>query len=85
MGFNPYNCSLKIQESIETPTLKVGVRMGMWGFIHSHFPTLLGAWNVTSDLHFWLAPSQSLVLVVNPKLGLWQKLVIIVLKFQLCD
>jgi hypothetical protein len=43
MGFNPYNYSLKIWESIMTPTPKVGAHLGVWGFIPSHFPTLSGA------------------------------------------
>jgi hypothetical protein len=43
MSFDPCNRPLKIQESIETPTPKVGVDLGVWGFIPSHFPTLPGA------------------------------------------
>jgi hypothetical protein len=35
MGFDPYNWSLKIQESIGTPTPKVGVHLGVWRFIPS--------------------------------------------------
>jgi hypothetical protein len=42
MGFDPYNRFLKIQESIKTPTPKVGAHLKVWGFIFSHFPTLLG-------------------------------------------
>jgi len=53
MGLNPCNCSMKIWESIETPTPKVGTHLGMWMFILSHSPTLLGAWNVTTNLHIW--------------------------------
>ncbi len=40
MGFDPYNRSLKIRESIETPTPKVGAPLRVWGFIPSHFPSL---------------------------------------------
>jgi hypothetical protein len=29
MGFDPYNCSLKIRESIKTPTPKVGAHLGV--------------------------------------------------------
>jgi len=29
MGFDPYNCSLKIWESFETPTPQVGVALGV--------------------------------------------------------
>jgi hypothetical protein len=42
MGFNPYNHSLKIQESIGIPTPQVGVVLGMWGFILSHSSALPG-------------------------------------------
>jgi len=42
MSFDLYNRSSKIQESIETSTPKVGVHLGMWGFIFSHSPTLPG-------------------------------------------
>jgi len=39
MGFDPYNCSLKIWESVMTPTPKVGAHLGVWGFILSQSPT----------------------------------------------
>ncbi len=35
MDFDPCNCFLKIWESIETPTPKVGVHLGTWRFIPS--------------------------------------------------
>jgi hypothetical protein len=35
MGFDPYNCFLTIRESIETPTPKMGVHLGVWRF-NSH-------------------------------------------------
>ncbi len=41
MGFDPCNCSMKIQESIEIPIPKVGIHLGAWGdsfphtFMHS--------------------------------------------------
>jgi hypothetical protein len=73
MSFDPNNCLLKIWESIRTPTLKMGVHLGVWGFIPSHSLTLLGAWNVTPELHSWPAPLQALALIVNPRLGLWHK------------
>jgi hypothetical protein len=44
MGFDPYNCSLKIWDSIGTPTPKVGVHLGVWRFIPSHSPTLPHSW-----------------------------------------
>jgi hypothetical protein len=36
MNFDPYNRLLKIRESIETPTPKVGAHLGVCGFIPSH-------------------------------------------------
>ncbi len=72
MGFNPCNRSLKIRESTETPTPKVGTHLGVWGFIPSHSLTLLGAWDVTPKLPSWLAPLQALALVTNLRLELWQ-------------
>ncbi len=39
MSFDPYNYPLKIWESIGILTPKVGIRMGVWGFIPSHIPT----------------------------------------------
>jgi hypothetical protein len=56
MGFDPYDCSLKIQESIMTPTPKVGTNLGMWGFIPSHSLTLTRTWDVTPGLPSWPAP-----------------------------
>jgi hypothetical protein len=70
MNFDPCNRPLKIWESIETPTPKTGTHLGVWGFIPSHFPTLLGTWNVTFRLHSWPAPLQALSLVTSPRLGL---------------
>ncbi len=73
MGFEPCNCSLKIWESIATPTLKMGAHLGVWGFVPSRSPALPGAWNVTLGLPSWPAPLQALVLVASSRLGLWQK------------
>jgi hypothetical protein len=56
MGFGPYNFSLKIWKSIETLIPKMGAHLGVWRFIPSHPPTLLGAWNVTPGLPSWHAP-----------------------------
>jgi hypothetical protein len=52
MSFDPCNCALKTQESIETPISKVGAHLGVWGFIPSHSLALLRAWNVTLRLTF---------------------------------
>ncbi len=61
MGFYLWNCSLKIRESIVTPTPKVGTHLGVWWFIPSHSPTLPGAWDVTPMFPFWPAPFQALL------------------------
>jgi hypothetical protein len=52
MSFDCYNCPLKIWKSIGTSTPKVGAHLGMWGFVPSYSPALLGAWNVTLELTF---------------------------------
>jgi hypothetical protein len=70
MGFDPCNISLKIWESIGSPTPKIGTHLGVWVFIPSHSPTLLKACNVTSGLRTWPTPLQALALVASPSLGL---------------
>ncbi len=70
MGFDLFNYFLKIQKSTGTPTPKVGIHLGVWGFILSHSLAPPGAWNVIPGLHTWLAPSQALALVTSPMLGL---------------
>ncbi len=70
--FDLYNHLLNIRKSIKTLTFKVGAHLGVCGFIPSHFPTLLGTWNVTSRFHYWPAPLQALALVESLKLRLWQ-------------
>jgi hypothetical protein len=70
MGFDLCNRSLKIWESIGTPTPKVGTHLGVWGFIPSHSHTLPGAWNVTLGLPSWPAPLQALALIASPRLRL---------------
>jgi hypothetical protein len=55
MGVNPYNCSLKIQESTRTLIPKVGPHLG----VRVHYLTIFytpRAWNVTPELPFWPAP-----------------------------
>jgi hypothetical protein len=71
MGFDPCNHSLKIRESIETPTPKVEIHLRVWRFIPSHSPTFPGTWDVTPRLLFWLAPLQAFALVASLRLGLW--------------
>jgi hypothetical protein len=70
MGFDPCNRPLKIQESIGTPILKMGVHLGVWGFIPSHSLTLPGAWGVTPRSPSWLATLQAFALVASLRLGL---------------
>jgi hypothetical protein len=74
MSFDPWNYSLKIWKSVRTPSPKMGAHLGVWSFILSHFPTFLGAWNVTHGLHSWLAPLQALALVASLMLRLWHLL-----------
>jgi hypothetical protein len=76
MSFDPCNRFLKIQESIGTLTPKVKTHLGVWGFIPSHSPTLLGAWDVTLGLPSWLATLQAFALVASPRLGLRHKCLI---------
>jgi len=73
LSFDPYNRSLKIWKSTETPTPKVEVPLGVWRFIPSHFPTLPGAWGVIPRIPSWFATLQALAFVVNPRLGLRQQ------------
>jgi hypothetical protein len=72
MSFGPFNRSLKIWESIGTPIPKVGVSLGVWGFIPSHSFALPGTWNVTLGLPSWFATLQALALVASPRLQLRQ-------------
>jgi hypothetical protein len=70
MSFDPCDRSLNIRESTRTPTPKVGVPLGVWGFIPSHSLALPGAWNVTLGLSSWPVLLQALALVASPRLGL---------------
>jgi hypothetical protein len=44
MSFDPSNCFLKIHDFIGFPTPKVGVHLGVWALIPSHFLAFLGVW-----------------------------------------
>jgi hypothetical protein len=66
----PCNHSLKIRESTGTLTPKMGVPLGVWGFIPSHPFTLSGTGNETLGLPSWPTLLQALALVVSPRLGL---------------
>jgi len=72
MFFDACNYSMKICEFVGTPIPKVGVHLGVWGFIPLHFLAFLGTWNVTAGLYIWPTPSQAFALVASPKLKLWQ-------------
>jgi hypothetical protein len=73
MGFDPYNCSLKIWESMGIPTPKVGPHLRVWGFIPSHSLTFPRTWNVILKLPSWPAPLQTLALVISLRLKLRQR------------
>jgi hypothetical protein len=70
MGFDPCNHLLKIQKFVGTLTPKMGVHLGVWGFIPSHSFTLPRALDVTPRLPSWFATLQALALVMNLRLGL---------------
>jgi len=72
LSFDPWNRSLKFWESTGTPSPKVGVALGVWGFTPSHFPTLLGVCDVTPELFLGPHPCNPFALVASPKLGLRQ-------------
>jgi hypothetical protein len=72
-SFDPYNRLLKIRESIRILIPKVRVHLGVWRFIPSHFPTFLGAWNVTPGFHSWPTPLRTLALVTSLRPGLRHK------------
>jgi hypothetical protein len=76
MSLDPWSRTLKIWESIGTPTPKVWAHLGVWRFIPSHSPTLSRAWNVTLELPSWPTPLHALALVVGPRSGLQQPLCI---------
>jgi hypothetical protein len=81
MSIDLYNRLLKIWESIRTPTPKVGVHLGVWGFI-PHI--LLHSWeyDVIPAFHSWPAPLQALALVISPRLGLRQHVTIVINKMN---
>jgi hypothetical protein len=67
MGFDSYNRPLKIRDSIGTPIPKMGVHLGVWGFMPSHSFALLGALDVTPRLSFWPATFANPCLSHEPK------------------
>ncbi len=69
LRFDPYNCPLKIRESTETPTPKVGPLGGVrvHSFTNFHTPKSMLC---DSQLRSWPATLQTLALVASPSLGL---------------
>jgi len=72
LSFDLWNCFLKFWESTETPSLKVGVALEVWGFTPSQFFTLLRVCGVTPGLPFSPHPCNPFALVTSPKLELRQ-------------
>jgi len=67
LRFDASNCSLKFWESTGTPSPKVGVALGVWGFTPSHFLALLGVGDVTFDLLLGSHPYNPFCLGREPK------------------
>jgi len=86
LDFDPYNHSLNIRESTGSLTPKVGVPLGVWGFIPSHSLALPKTCNMTPRLPFWPTTLQPNTWVVSPRLGLRQFVFLIYLfiKYFLC-
>jgi len=70
LSFDPSSRSLKFWESTRTPSPKVGVALGVWGFTPSHFLTLPRVCDVTPGLPLGLDLCNPFALVASPKLGL---------------
>ncbi len=67
LSFDPWNRSLKFWKFTKTPFPKVGVALGVWGFIPSQFPTLPRACDVTSGLLLGPQPCNPFYLGCKPK------------------
>jgi hypothetical protein len=70
MGFDPYNCGLKIQESIWDSNSHNGSSLGRVRVHSLTLFALLGACDVIHRSPSWLATLQPLALVASPRLGL---------------
>jgi hypothetical protein len=70
LSFDPSNRFLKFWESTGTPSPKVGVALGVWGFTPSHSPTLSGVYDVTHGLPLGSHPCNPFALIASPKLRL---------------
>ncbi len=69
MKFDPSHLFLKIQKSIRTTTLKVGVHLGVLWAHSLTLSRIAGNVNVILGLHAQLAPFHALALVTSPRLG----------------
>jgi hypothetical protein len=69
MGFDLYNRSLKIRKSIETPTPKMGVHLGVWRFNFHTFPYFqpIRSMKCDSRASFWAHTFASPCLGREPK------------------
>ncbi len=83
LNFDPSIRSLKFWESIGTPSPKVGVALGVWGFTPSHFLTLPRVCDVTHGLPLGPHLCNPFALVASLKLGLRQKLCMATLRKNL--
>ncbi len=73
MGFDPYNCALKIRESIWDSNSHNGNSLGS-AKVHSFtLFAFLGTCDVTLRPFYWPTTLLALALVVSPKLGLRQR------------
>ncbi len=70
MGFDPYNRTLKIRESICDSNSHNGSSLGSVRVHSLTLFALLGANDVTIASSFWLATSEPFALVTSPRLGL---------------
>ncbi len=70
MGFDPYNHSLKIQESIWNSNSQHGSSFGSLRVHSFTIFALLETCDVTPRSFFWLTTLQPLTLVASPRLGL---------------
>ncbi len=74
MGFDPYNCALRIWESIWDSNSHNGSSLGSVRVHSLTLFALLGACDVTPELPFWPATLQAFALVASSRLRLRQKM-----------
>ncbi len=70
MNFEPTITLWKFKSQLGFQLPKWEPTLGVCGFIPSHPPTFMGAWNVTLELHPWPAPLKALTLDEKPRLRL---------------